>query len=591
MTLGKVCLYHKGEEFIHATKLIELRNNPDKSVLILVPSNSRTSAEDSYGDATFQNLSVAELQDSFVWKLIHELPEEKEYLWKQMTDLFEEIKPSRTTVINYLLYFVMADFSLTAADRIVSLPLVRNTVQKDLMVFFTTTDNIEDAVSLFENIHDNHPEFNYAVLPWIDKDNESKPVKVMVDIVPGKDPKKELVRDADTGSLLLAIPQDKKGKVSFTITTDPSPKDNPDIFSFEIALVNIDDFSEVGVVKKAKVGTNKRASRKLSLNIASGMFEEGEYMLRVRALDENGIVLDTLKEFKEERVQASWLDAKEQNPNLQMEQYRLEQHVAYCNESESFTITTEEYSGEGEVDKRGKVNSLTQAIIHYRSTHLSKEEDLELPEGGTDRSMWIEGTLNNTYQFDFGAAYAYQIQLPKKLIQLETTFLKNDNEFGHVEALLSGNPTDAKLLDPTDTARQYPLFVAAKGLRIPDELTALRQDLFSIIRESAENESGLTCTTDFTTNIGLIKGYLAEYDSWLRSLQETELTEDQIVCLQNLDTVLLTVEMPDGSNVKVKLITPLHPLRLAWMVKARLRSCRQHASKMHLLQGADLEHA
>ena len=35
----------KGDEYIHATKLIELRNNPDKSVLILVPSNSRTSAE------------------------------------------------------------------------------------------------------------------------------------------------------------------------------------------------------------------------------------------------------------------------------------------------------------------------------------------------------------------------------------------------------------------------------------------------------------------------------------------------------------------------------------------------------------------
>ena len=66
----------KGEDFIHATKLIELRNNPDKSVLILVPSNSRTSAEDSYGDATFQNLSVAELQDSFIGKLIHAIPDE-----------------------------------------------------------------------------------------------------------------------------------------------------------------------------------------------------------------------------------------------------------------------------------------------------------------------------------------------------------------------------------------------------------------------------------------------------------------------------------------------------------------------------------
>ena len=601
----------KGDEYIHATKLIELRNDPKKSVLILVPSNSRTSAEDSYGDATFQNLSVAELQDTFLLRLIHEMPDEKQFLWMQMTDLFKEIKPSRTSVINYLLYLemkefadeawgnglylfgmlpdrdlvkntmtirrrfmlnkekvssVMADFSVTAADRVASLPLVRNTIQKNLMQFLTNTDNIEDALSLFENIHNYHPEFNYAELPLVDKGIENKPVKVMVDIVPGKDPKKELVRDAETGNLILGIPQDKKGKVSFTITTDPSPKDYPDIFSFEIALVNIDDFSEVGIVKKAKVGTNKRASRKLSLNIAHGMFEEGGYMLRVRALDENGIVLDSLQEFKEESIQAAWLDAKEQNPNLQMEQYRLEQHVAYCNESENFTISDNDFVEDGTVDKRGKVNSLTQAIIHYRSTHLSKNEELDLPEDGVNRNSWIEGTLNNTYQFDFGAAYAYQIQLPKKLIQLETTFLKQDSRFGHVEALLSGNPTDTKLLDPTDTARQSPLFVEASGLNIPEELSSLRQELFTNIRESADNDAGLVCTTDFTANIGLIKNYLSEYDLWLRDLGEKVQDEERIVTLQNLDTVLLTVEMPDGSNVRIKLITPLHPLRLAWMV-------------------------
>lgn len=604
----------KGEDFIHATKLIELRNNPDKSVLILVPSNSRTSAEDSYGDATFQNLSVAELQDSFIGKLIHEIPDEKEFLWKQMADLIDETNPSRTAVVNYLLYLemnqfadeawgnglylfgmlpdrdliknegsvrrrfminkekvspVMSDFSLTAADRIASLPLVRNTVQKDLMNFLTTTEDIEDALALFENIHDFHPEFNYVELPWIDK-GEDKPIKLTVEIIPGKDPKKELVRDAETGALILAIPQDKKGKISFNITTDPSPKDYPDIVSFEIALVNIEDFTEVEVVKKAKVGTNKRASRKLSLNISYRMFEEGEYMLRVRALDENGIVLDALKEFKEERVQAAWLDAKEQNPSLQMEQYRLEQHVAYCNESESFTITEGDIETDGEVDKRGKVNSYTQAVIHYRSAHLSQKdstkEDLEIPNDGTNRSAWIEGTLNSTYQFDFGAAYAYQIQLPKKLIQLETTFLENDSSFGHAVALLSGNPTDTKLLDPTDTAREFPLFVPAIDVAIPDELSALRQELFGVISESADNGTGLTCTTDFTINIGLVKAYLNEYDSWLRNLSEQELSEKQIITLQNLDMVLLTVEMPDGSNVNVKLITPLHPLRLAWIV-------------------------
>lgn len=181
----------KGDEYIHATKLIELRNNPDKAVLILVPSNSRTSAEDSYGDATFQNLSVADLQDSFVWKLISEIPQEKEYIWVQIKELLDEIRPSRTALVNYLLYIeskqfedeawgngiclfgmlpdrdliktegsvrrrfminlekvssVMADFSLTAADRIVSLPLQRNTVQKDLMRFFTSEENIDDAL-------------------------------------------------------------------------------------------------------------------------------------------------------------------------------------------------------------------------------------------------------------------------------------------------------------------------------------------------------------------------------------------------------------------------------------------------------------
>ena len=91
---------------------------------------------------------------------------------------------------------VMADFSLTAADRIASLPLQRNTIQKDLMVFFTSEDNIDDAIALFENIHDNHPEFNYASLPWIDK-GEDRPVKVMVDVIPGIDPLKELIRDAE----------------------------------------------------------------------------------------------------------------------------------------------------------------------------------------------------------------------------------------------------------------------------------------------------------------------------------------------------------------------------------------------------------
>ena len=139
---------------------------------------------------------------------------------------------------------VLGDFSLTAADRISALPLQKNTVQKNMMSYLTNEQGIEDNLSLFENIYEEHPEFNYANLPWLTS-GDGGPVKITADIVPGKEPQKELVRDED-GNYILSIPPEKKGKVSFTITTDPSPKDNPDIVSFEIALVNIDDFSEIG---------------------------------------------------------------------------------------------------------------------------------------------------------------------------------------------------------------------------------------------------------------------------------------------------------------------------------------------------------
>ena len=39
-----------GPDYIRASKLIELRNDPEVSLLVIIPANSRTSAEDSYGD-------------------------------------------------------------------------------------------------------------------------------------------------------------------------------------------------------------------------------------------------------------------------------------------------------------------------------------------------------------------------------------------------------------------------------------------------------------------------------------------------------------------------------------------------------------
>ena len=600
-----------GSQYISATKLIEKRNDPTKTILILVPSNSRTSAEDSYGDATFQNLSAIELLRSFFYRLVDEIPEDKKSLTTPMIELLNEIGVSVSDLISYILYLdihgyskeslgnglylfgllpdkgllddeskirrrfyinlekvsvPLADFSATPVDRVVALPLQKQTIQADLVAMLNENDDIVDRHSLFKKIHDNYPQYNYDSMPWL-KSGQDTAVKISAEIVPGKDPKKELVKE-DNGSLILSIPVEKKGKVSFTIHTDPSPKDNPDIVSFEIALVETDEYNEIAVLKKAKVGTNKRAQRKLSVNIANGLVDDGDYLLRVRALDANGIVLDMKKEFKEERVQEAWLAAKAENPDLSMEQFRQDNNVAYTNETAIFTIDNsgEDVVTDGSVDKRTKISTFTQAVIQYRAFHLAKGEDLDIEDTGADRNAWIEGNLNNTYQFDFGPSFAYQIQLPKKLIQLERVFLNNGDKYGHVEALITGNPTDMLLLDPNDTARRSPRFVDIKNVNIPDELVTLRETLFDLIKDSADNSSGLSATFDIKSNLKAVRDYLSAHEQWLREITESELDEKTLVAIQNLDTVKLHVEMPDGTFVTVKLLTPLHPLRLAWMV-------------------------
>lgn len=602
----------KGDEYIHATKLIELRNDPDKAILILVPSNSSTSAEDSYGDATFLNLSASSLQESFYWKLYYDMPQSIQYKFNEVAGLIKELKPSLSTAINYLIYLdlcqysdeawgnglflfgmlpdsgltkdfssirrrfllnlekvsnVLADFSMPASDRVSSLPLKKDPIRKDLMQFLSTEKGIDDAVSLFENIHDNHPEFNYAVMPWFDFTNSD--VRVEVNLAVAKTPKPdELFKDKE-GNYILT-PTDKKGKVSFEIVADPSPKDNPDIFSFEIALVNVEDFSEIGVLKKAKVGTNKRASRKLSINIAKDDYPDGEYMIRVRALDENGFPLIHNIVFKEDRVQRAWLDALQENPNLEMELFRVENHVAYCNESEVFTIDNQGEEGEegpdAVLDKRAKVNSITQAIIDFRCRHISKGEPKDLPEEGVESNQWQDGNLTNTFTFDFGPNYAYQINLSKKLMQLERVFLDNGKCFGSASALLTANATDLYLLDNEEPARQSPRFIKAEGIEVPDELVELRAELFQKIKDSADDGTGLTSTFDFISNIGLVKSYLTEYDIWISGLLDRGLSAQENASLQNIDTAILYVEMPDSNKQRIKLLTPLHPLRLAWMV-------------------------
>lgn len=593
-----------GPDYIRASKLIEMRNDPEATILVLIPANSRTSAEDSYGDATFQNLSAASLKIPFLDYLIYEIPEDKKSVWESVWQVLQQYVAPSMQLVNYVLFVdsehysdeawgnglfllgmlpdkklvhpevnlrrnlalnkekcadVICDYSIAPADRVAQLPIKAMTIQKEILALLTSPDIINERYALCEEIYSNHPELNFAEWPLLDKfKGDIKEVVVQAEIVPGKDPKKELVTD-DQGNYILSLHTGKKSKVSFRVTVTPSPKENLDIAYFEVYLVALDGFSDVGVLKKVKL-TNRNASRKLSVNFEKDKFEDGEYFIRVHAYDADGIILDTDNPFKEQAVQDQWIRASKENPNLTKEQFRLDNMVLFCNETMPFTIDN---SGEDvdvfeTADKRAKTDNYLQALLQYRISKLINGEEIDAEElEETDRNQWIEGSLNNIYQFDFGPSFAFQIQLPKKLIALERCFLSHMDAFGSVEAAVSGNPTDTSL--------QHLSFLPVT-VSVPEHILASRKEIFSAIKDSVSGGEGLSNCFDITKYVSQIKNYVSDYTEWIRSQTEEGTPEAIAVELQNIDTVLLEVEMPDGKNTPVRLISPLHPLRLAWLV-------------------------
>ena len=601
-----------GDDYVHASKLIELRNESPDAILALIPSDSSTSAEDSYG-AAFQELSVSDLQKEFFAFLLSKIPQDKSHLFQIFFNAFAEFKlfasDDLSNLVNYLLfvdaenysleswgdglqfmgmipdsdlakneqdlkrYFklnfemctsLLCDFSLTELDRVNKLPLSPDSIQNEVIDFLTKEKDVRDSIELCKRIYEKYPKLNFSRWKsYLTVAVNKKNVKVYADLTPGKKDGEELIKDP-SGNLVLNIKDGKKkGKISFTVVVDPAPAQNPDIMAFEICLMRREDFTLVDTLKKAKLGANRKsAKRKMSVNIENEAYESGDYMLRVNAIDENDVVLNVDNDFKDEEKQSKWEEEKAENPEKSKEQFRLDNQAAYCNETVVFTInnavSSDDLEESEEVEKRAKVNTFLQGFIRQRVSQLVSDKEIELDEYDEPKNGWQHGSLNDIFQFDLSSKFAFQIQLPKKLIALENTLLKYRDSFGYISATVGANITDVNL--------QSLRFNVLSQDKIPDELKKLRAELFEVISRSAKEDSGLLETFDIANNQDLVINYLAEYNAWLADLSTQNLSESDSVAVQFIDMVKLEVELPNGIYTDVCLISPLHPLRLGWMV-------------------------
>lgn len=599
---------NEGDRYISATKLIELRNDLSLSILVLIPVNVSTAAEDSYGNATFKELSIAHLNQRLLSKLMAEV---------QNNDIIREILGftkegfSQQKILDYLLYVIengqtkeaigkglfilgllpdadiakestlvrrrlsinnesvtqMVDYSKQINDRIDALPLLPNTLQRELAMFLQMEKKANSRTELCEAVANHYTDIDFSkwndCIKGIDVTSLGNLTVSAVELY-----SKSFGNDLE-GDLTLPIQSNKPAKIKIRVFFSPKPRAFPDLKKVRIAIYNVDGmYCEYDRLKTANVTDNARDYRDITVTIKPNDFNSGRYFFRIFAEDENGTVLNQKDGFKDDTWLDKWNEVKEQ---MSKDEFIERNRAFLTSDSETFFLQTVDASDFDEDllqdSRREKISNVLQAYFHYRIELNRKGEELLVPErqkisdkddkSKSEDKSWQEGLYTDTFRIKYSSSQNFQIILSKKLLEIEREILKKSISLGTVEAKLTSNHTE-KL--------QSLVFTPLDGIEVPASLTQARNALFSAIQESAIGNSGILETFDVHSHVDILKDYLEEYHSWLKSVVDEDLSMETILKLQSVDMVNIVVILPDGQVSGMKLISPLHPLRLAWMV-------------------------
>tara|TARA_R110002096_G_scaffold282150_2_gene476160 strand:+ start:13915 stop:19341 length:5427 start_codon:yes stop_codon:yes gene_type:complete len=594
------------DRYITATKLIELRNKQDKPLLILIPSNSRTAAEDSYGNATFKEISLEGIENELVGALIDEIPDDVYDIIS--TDIINYLDPSNSEIIDYLIAIaedkydvdsignnlyhlslipdnillnqrekirsrlnfnresveLLSAFNKPLYDRIADLRLENDSIQKDIVDFLKKEKDAKNAKDICESINAGYSNLNFSNWPIPDLDFTH--IKLITDEIKSTDLKVE------EGTNVLFAQEGKIAKLKVRFRTNPNPKDIKDLKFFRIILMAVDGSNgeEISVLRKVKNSNSNRPYRDVTLELNPNIIEEGSYFIKVLAEDEHGNMLNADDEFRDSKIQKAWEQAKKDNSDTHKNSFP---YKLTC-DSDDFDYVIEDVIDRDEHQRKDKLNNVLQAFLKYRIDALKNDEEYHIPEPSETSNIWINDGKekhSSTFHINYSDKHNYQINISTKLRQIENKFLENADSLGYVKSQMKSN----KLAIGFEILE----FVKSEVNEIaPKSLLKQRKEVFDAIINSNENGDGIFETANLFVHKEAIKKYVESYAKWTSKLK-TQLESDEIdleektkfkeflIELQMIDVSRVKSKLPDGSKVEALLISPLHPLRLAWTIQ------------------------
>lgn len=601
------------DRYISATKLIELRNKEENPLLVLIPSNSRTAAEDSYGNATFKEISLDGIDVKLKEKLISEVPDDfKRIIKDEILFYLQSEKIELSDIVNYLVALkdngytiknvgnyiynlglipdenliveeektrsrlnfnlfstgLLSSFNKPLYDRIGELPLEANTLQKEVVNFIKNEKAAKTSGELCKIIFRDYPNLNFSKwqIPDLKKNTD---LRLECETITNGDRKTIFTQEEDV--YVLNAKTNTNSKLKVRITTNTPPKDIPELYAFRIILMAVNGGSGDSLqdLRLAKNSSSTKPYRDLTFDISTNSVDEGSYFVKVLAEDKNGKVLNSNDDFKDPSIQNKW----EEN-SLDKEFKKSLDYKLAC-DSDDFRIyiddEIEETSGE---TRKDRLNNAIQAYFKFRIQQFRTGEDETIPVPTEESNLWLNDDKerhSSTFHINYSERHNYQINLSTKLRIVETKFLENPNSFGHVKGILKSNSAaigfeSIKFVESEVTSM------------VPNAILKLREEIFSYIKNSTQDKKGIFETADVFNIQNQIKKYVTKLSEWTSelkgqvasealSLEEKSKLHHLLTELQFLDLARIKTKLPDGESVEALLLSPLHPLRLSWFLQ------------------------
>lgn len=602
------------EHEVTATKLVELRNLEGRPLVLIEPSSIQTPAEDSFAVSVFKVLSVSRLDERMSQSLRDEVP----LALKPLVDValaFCSGRVGRECEVRYLLALkarewdlvavgeelqeigfisdtgavaetalwrnrmnwndkcadILSDFARQVPARVLGLPIAADSNQEALARFLGAS-RARTRLELMRELRASTEFGKLDFAKWRIPDfNQENRLKIRVGEV-----KSSAITIKDGDKTLTVLPR-KKAQLKIRITADPAPRNFTELKYFSIVLVAVDGMTQLQEIRKVKVTAGPKEYRDVTLAISYNQFESGTYFLRVFGQDEDGNALNTEDDFKDMAVQQRWLDLRKEDDQASHAAFKAENQAKTVNESEDifFDFADEDSDpndDEEEDEKKSRKDKLAfayQAFVKYRIAAMKAESELTFPQVEEGAGTWISGgEQQHVFHLKFVGGENYQIPVSDKLYRLERELLNHPGEFGSLNARLHSNPAYAGFVscgfEPCSTVELQPL-------------VEKRENLFSLIGASAPESSGVVETWLDLARPGVIeaiKDYVVQYQDALKAAMDRLLgsrenplkSRAELIALQNVDTARVTLPLGGGVCRDVRLMSPLHPLRLAWFV-------------------------